>query len=323
MIPALLFLFTVLLVPAVEGIWGWLWVRALYPHASADRRVRWLGWRMVGGIALAVAGAWLVVAGVFPRHQDPALAPHSLMSCLGHTLEHGPGEVSLLVLVGWMVGFGLLAIALFAPVPSLPSGTRRPDMEARVARYGIGARVELLRDGDPGCFSEDRPVPRLVLTGGVEDLLADDEMEAALAHEAAHLAKRDHGTRLWGRAFSRLLFLWREAASLFALWAHEQERRADDQVLAWRPELRGALERALFVLATRGVPEPVGASAGMLGQEAWSVKERIVRLRGGAEELPEPPRMSVWGLAGLALLLGSQVSPPVTCALHCMLAGLP
>jgi hypothetical protein len=109
---------------------------------------------------------------------------------------------------------------------------------------------------------------------------------------------------------------------------HEQERRADDQVLKWRPGLRDSLRGTLHHLALQEGPfleEATSSSMalGVLGQEAWSVKQRISVLQGKQEDSPDYVLYLRWCLPGIGLLFLMILGETGPCTLHCVLAALP
>lgn len=316
---------TLLLVPLLEAAWDPLWTRMLREPRDPRRRLRSLRWRLGLGLAGGAALSALLLATIHAAPRSHPMLPGPLVLCLGHSFEHGPGVLTHLFLVGSLVGLGVVTVALFYPLPSFPPGERRGDLEALVARLGVAATVEVLEAAEPGCWSERSPHPRILLLGGVERRLARDQLEAVLCHEAAHLAHGDHRTRTWVRAYRRLFCFSRGARVLFDDFVHEQERGADDQVLAWRPDLRGPLEASLVTLAAAGSGPAPAAPLGARGHAVWSVQQRVRHLRG----LPEQASRRSLGhstrgsLLAFAVLVSLAASSPGACTLHCLLDSLP
>jgi hypothetical protein len=60
-----------------------------------------------------------------------------------------------------------------------------------------------------------------------------------------------------------------------------------------------------------------------MGQEAWSVKQRLARLAGTGEDPPRPMPRAAWPLVGLAAFVLVLASDPGACTLHCLLDSLP
>lgn len=316
---------SLLMVPVVETLWApaWAWLAARGPEP--DQRLRQLQLRMASGLALAAGLASAVMAKVHLSPRAWLFAPGGLTTCGGHSLERGPGAFTLGFLALSGLALGLVLVALFYPVPGLPPGRRRADLVRRLAARGVDAQVEEVPADTPACVSQRTPHPRVILAGGVADLLDDAQLAAALDHEAAHLALGDHQARTWARAYRRLLFFFPGAAALFDDFVHEQERRADDQAVAWDPAQRNHLADALGRLATHDpadeVPTPGTLSA--MGQAAWSVQQRLARLRGRPEAPPRRAAVSPGPLLAVAALLGVVSTDLGACAVHCLVVSLP
>ncbi len=120
--------------------------------------------------------------------------------------------------------------------------------------------------------------PRLFVAAQVLEGLADDEREAVLAHEAAHLQARDNLTGLLLRACPDG-FLWgREAGALEREWREAAEQAADEHAALGAPGRAASLAAALVKVA-RMVPRDarLGLPAAALhGGEA--VADRVARL---------------------------------------------
>lgn len=74
--------------------------------------------------------------------------------------------------------------------------------------------------------------PRIWLTAGLVDLLADDELAAVLAHEVRHLRQRDPLRRLVSRALQSAFFFLPAIKSLAEATELQQEIDADRQAIA-------------------------------------------------------------------------------------------
>lgn len=321
--------FSLLLTPVLETLWEPLWGRLADSIQEPGARLRLLERRMASGLVLSVLLALALLWRVHHAPRTHPLLPEGLVTCLGHDLAHGPGLFTVAFLLVTTLGLGLLLVALFYPLPSFPRGRPRPDLARLLEARGVQAMVEVLPGGEPACWSELSPRPRVLLLGGIEDALPPEQLAAVLDHEAGHLALEDHRARVWARAYRRLLFFFGGAQLLFEAFVHEQERRADDQVLAWEPGRRAPLSQALYALATDALPAPpssswAGATAlGALGHAAWSVQQRLARLRGQREERPPGPAMTPVPFLGLGLVLLVALSDPGACTLHCLIDSLP
>lgn len=151
--------------------------------------------------------------------------------------------------------------------------------------------------------------PRIVASRALLERLAPDELRAALAHEVAHVAKRDPllGAGLMGL---RALLFFNPAVQVMARAAvQEMERRADDVAVTatGAPEtlvrglLTGYREGEGRRTTARGWPV-VGGLGRLLDRfRVHSIEARCRRLVAGAEK-PAPPHGGVrLGLTSVAL----------------------
>jgi Zn-dependent protease with chaperone function len=146
--------------------------------------------------------------------------------------------------------------------------------------------------------------PTLVVGRGFAERLSDAQLDAALAHELAHLAHRDV-------AMSWLLFLLRVAqwfnpvGQVVARRAiQEMEWRADDTAIALTGQ-PSALARAIIASVRRGGEiEFLGV---LRGSRTSAVEERCRRLIARSRGAPAPVEPAPWDVAasaaGMAALL--------------------
>jgi beta-lactamase regulating signal transducer with metallopeptidase domain len=143
--------------------------------------------------------------------------------------------------------------------------------------------------------------PRLLFPSGLLDRLGADGRAALLAHELAHLRRRDHWVRLVELAATGL-YWW-----LPVLWwarreLHEAEEQCCDAWGVWalggegRPYAMALLQTVAFVSQTR-LPLPVGASGGV-GQLSH-LKRRLEMVMQG-----KTSRSLSWAGLGVALGIG-------------------
>lgn len=140
--------------------------------------------------------------------------------------------------------------------------------------------------------------PKLLLSKRALELLDDDEMHAAIRHEAAHVRRRDNLKKLALRfcRFPGLNSLERE-------WLGAAEMTADDDAAG---EQSSALELASALLKmARGPAQPVIPELGMtlIPERGAAVAVRIERLLNWEPSPPPRSRHYPW-----ALLLGSVVA---------------
>ncbi|MEV6524505.1 M48 family metalloprotease [Longispora sp. NPDC051575] len=223
--------------------------------------------------AAAVLSSWLLACLSIgdllfePLHRLGHLLSICIASLQGLAHVSAPGTGAQLLgglasaaLAGWVAGW--IGIRL--------SRERR----ARL-RHAAGLRLVARRDAEAGIYILDSPHPAVYCFPGPEPMvvastsalaeLSPDELAAALAHEHAHLAHRDHLRISIARALGRALAF----VPLFAIAADEVARlcelRADDD--AARVHGHTTVAAALLhLLATR--PPAPGLGAGGPGSAA-------------------------------------------------------
>jgi Zn-dependent protease with chaperone function len=154
-------------------------------------------------------------------------------------------------------------------------------LAAAAARFGLRARE--LPTLDKECFVAGVLRPTVFLSKGALDGLADDELDAALSHEQAHIEGRD---TVWliALAFLRDLAPWGRAAALEAFQT-SREALADRKAASSAGSL--SLASALVALARPG-PTPAGVLP--------MAKNDTLRWRMQAllEEAPEATKPRSW-----------------------------
>ncbi|MCO4746064.1 MAG: M56 family metallopeptidase [Proteobacteria bacterium] len=252
---------------------SWLAAALIYPMWTA------IGWdrpRWSRAAPLIAALPWIVglavlVAAVLPgdpHHGPQLLACHCSTSQPGwvHLCPHHPEQA-----IG-MLPLALLVIALLLPgrlrawqrLISEPLGT------------GTGAVPTLLSLPSPGAVLVGWWRPSLVIDAGLWSALSSDDRHALVAHERAHLARRDPLVLM---AMRLLVSLGPKASghALTRLWLDDAERSADaraaDEVGATN------LASALVRCARLGL-----APAHALGWTGGQLERRVTAL------LDESPR---------------------------------
>jgi len=291
---------------------------------------------LIGGVAtasLTLALARPVRQGSGPRTRGVPIvlpdpegrlepAPGGSSTPAGAILDPGPSEHTArgvvevpwtgLVLTGWLVTAGVLLAALAREQVRLRRGlaarrrARSPELRLGAARVGRarGGRVSLRLTECPGLATPIALGRReICLPQGVARELAPDELEALLAHELAHLARRDPLWLLALHALERILWVqplnrlvrerWQADAELCCDdWAAE---RSDPRALArCLARAAGWLERAP---AASGAPGMAASSSGLVGRV-----ERLLAPRAGAGRAGRAAPLALGAaLLGLAL----------------------
>lgn len=206
-----------------------------------------------------------------------------------------------------MIGFSLLSIRLWKTclfIARLTASTTSPS--SRLARLtdplGLSPHIVVLRTDMPLAFCFGLLRPRICLSTGLMEALADLELQAVLLHEDHHRRHYDPLRTLLVDVISLTLFflpITRELRNMFILSAELEADRYAARRLG-RPSLAGALYKLLSHPPDERFPQTVGLS-GLSLTDAHHI--RIAELLGD----PTPPqRFSLRSLivSSIILVLG-------------------
>lgn len=222
----------------------------------------------------------------------------------------------------WWLGCGAVALAVVGRTLAF----ERLLHQARPAGDTLGDRVDDLARrlglrAAPEVLLLDRPLPpllwwpgfrpRIVLPRALVARLDDAEVDGVLAHELAHLARRDHWVRLL-ETLASIVFWWHPAV----WWSRRRLRSAEEQccdarVLSVLPGHAKAYAKALVETLELTVRPRVGAlPAFSSGFETLSdIEGRLTMILKHRTHSPSPsPWTRRWGqllavVAGLALVI--------------------
>lgn len=121
-----------------------------------------------------------------------------------------------------------------------------PRVAAIARRLDASGRIYVVRDPVPYALTAGLWRPVIFLSIGSIEILDDDELEAVLRHELAHVRRRDPLKLLLGRAVRRALFFIPLAHDLWLRFVVASELVADASVVA--AQGRNPLSRALLRL---------------------------------------------------------------------------
>lgn len=276
------------------GTWG----------AGALRRARWTAlapklaiaaWQAVAAsVLLSLFGAG-VAASVTVAQVRGLLA--GLLHVCARNLDRAYASPGSLALAATGLSAGALVLLRILWCGARLSVRERRQRRKNVAMLDLIGRHDIL----PGVLVLDHPAPyafciggkhrRVVVTDSLLQALDHAELQAVLAHEAAHLKQRHH----IALSMCRILFLtlsplfpaFRETMASIRLFA---ELSADDSARrhVGAPPLRSALDRLACL------PTPTGT----LAATANDVEMRLLRL---TSERVRLPRALAW-LTGLAIV---------------------
>lgn len=167
------------------------------------------------------------------------------------------------------------------------------------ASLGIGDAVRCFAHPLPLAYTAGVRRPLIWLSSSAVELLEDDELEAVLLHERAHLRRRDPLRLVIVRAIAAFLGLVPWVGTLAGRFEIAKELDADREALQHQGSA-AALAGALFAMGERQVADGPAISS-------WSLSAaRIDQLYGAPAEalLPRPPgRARLLSVATLTLAL--------------------
>lgn len=304
-----LFLLLSFALSVVTGGLAW----ALRPGAAlASEARRLLMLPPVGALALVGLGFWpglREAMGGAPDHCETAA--HHPHLCWLHTaggLGHGPShDMAALAVFGLMAGIacwqlfrwgqdhGRLNLLRSIASPARELALRKRLAEAELAWQGP---VAVVACDQPLCFVAGAIRPRLFLSTAVLDALSKEHLEAVLAHEQAHLARRDNLWRLAGRAAA--LFQLPPFGHLALRRWHQAAEEACDEAAAQHVGSRLTVAEALVRFQRLRQVEDRAQALGMAFGHDGALKRRVQRLL-SPPEAALPAWVALWPLALLAL----------------------
>lgn len=203
------------------------------------------------------------------------------------------------VTVGSLLLFGIGDLALgigtlcqqAASTHALVRGLRRrvlagtpSSLQHLLSAHGLRGRVDVVGDTAVYAFSVGFWRPRIMLSLGLLDLLAPDELTAILLHEAHHMRVRDSSKVAVVRAVARALFFLPVAQDLAWSYRVLKELAADQYAIRHMGD-RWPLASALWKL-TRAGPGNTRAAAVAGGTGEMTLRIRQVLEYPGVPRLP-------------------------------------
>jgi beta-lactamase regulating signal transducer with metallopeptidase domain len=218
---------------------------------------------------IAVQATWMV----------EAMCPQmSITECLvaAIVLVAGASMLAIAVRAGWLAATTTRALA------TLPRALMPQSLQAAARRAGI-ARLRCLAGSDRTAFCAGLLRPRVYVTIATAEQLNTNELDAVLAHEAAHARRRDPLRRLLTRAAADVMFWF----PLLRWWLRTHVENAEIHADKAAIDHAGRQGLAAAMLAAASQP-PVAAPA-----MGGATETRIAHLLG--EDLPQrrPPRSLV------------------------------
>src|SRR5262245_37776787 len=202
----------------------------------------------------------------------------------------------------WLVGFGVVIALRIHGWRAVRAAVCRAKPLA--SESGIHAALDVRSSAgllEPGVVGVRRPI--VLLPAGIETRLTPPQLAAVLAHEAAHIRRRDNATAAIHMVVEAVFWfhpvVWWIGARLIA----ERERACDEHVLQTLDEPQQYAE-ALLTVCRHYVESPLACVSGVSGSPLTSRIERVLERQIGVQ-------MNTAGRSSLVLALLLALLMPV------------
>jgi Zn-dependent protease with chaperone function len=189
-------------------------------------------------------------------------------------------------------------------------------------KHGDASRVWVVESREPVLAMVGLMRPVVVISRGLIAGMEAEQLEAALAHERSHGARRDNWKRLALLVAPEIVPGWRAFAKLERAWARVTEWAADELAAGGDERRRLALAEALVRAVRLGARGPVSPLATTLVEEPVDVEMRVRRLVEGSGGAVSPRGYWMWAGVGCALLAAVVTRPGMLDTVHELLEGL-
>jgi len=279
-------------------------VETLSPRRASARAATWLcalGIPVAGGIAAAVTGLHSVLCDAYASPHLFSDRPH----LCSRWLSAAPDARFVTTVVG-----GVCAVMLGFALARLVFGVTKSEIISSRLRRSLpqGANVTMVDSPSPLVATVGVLRPVIVVTGGTADLLTADELKAVLAHEMAHLRRKDNVIDALATLCADALLIMPTARLFAGYWRAEAERVCDDAdaQATSRSTVASAMDKlaeAAHSEANRGLRIP----GTRWRHAAADVNRRSGRLRAQADGEASRPNTEML-LIGLVLVLGAVIA---------------
>jgi bla regulator protein blaR1 len=263
----------------------WLWLAASVKFLIPFAALLWLGTQIelvpIDRSGQAIVGVLDNVAQPFTQPEPdrvtfrgrplPPPEPKPLTTLLvrGFTVIWPLG--SLAVLLGWAVRWRRVAVGVRSASPIVSGPTLESLRRLGAPRLRVVSSKQTV---EPGVFGIVRPV--LMWPAGIEDRLNDEQIEAILAHEVAHVRRRDNLAALIHMLVEAVFWFHPLVWWIGARLIDERERACDEDVVrtGMAPDVyaESILKTVRFY-----VESPLVCVAGVTGSDLKKRVEHIMR----------------------------------------------
>jgi uncharacterized protein (TIGR03435 family) len=268
----------------------WMWMTASVKFLVPFSLFIWVGEAMRPVVSTPAASPRLAV--VMQQITQPfaqSAAPSDLTEFGSVTpsvaAPHGNHWLLIALVALWLCGLfavtaswiaGWLKMRRVARSAAAVSAVHAPWLRARPDGVTIRVTDDLV---EPGVFGILRPV--LLLPGTIAEKLSEEQLAAILAHEMAHVRRRDNLTAALHMVVCALFWFHPAVWWIKSRLLEERERACDEAVLQSGNRAQLYAESILNVCRLY-VESPVGCVTGVTGSD---LKQRIVRILSGQATL--------------------------------------
>jgi beta-lactamase regulating signal transducer with metallopeptidase domain len=301
--------------------WPWRWPDGLLPIESTDSQL--VDSQLDGGVQEEGDVAWfpepeLGLVAPPPEASAASLEPMetACVPMLGESAVHPvlPRTPSIPLLWLWMAGSLLVACIETVRIVRASRVLRRArspsrelaDLVLEVSRrIGVRPPPVLLTDRAASPFLWCLLRPRLVVPSALVDSLGDDAVRSVIAHELAHLKRRDHWVG-WLELAAGIVWWWNPVYWLARREARDSAELACDAWVVWAlPGSRKAFAEALIEVCQRfteyEAPAPALGMSGGGRQAFFRRRLHMILLESVPRRVPIAKLLCI-GLVGLAFL---------------------
>ena len=265
---------------------AWPFLAAPIDRLTAPRRSRWLLCLRLIPTASAVLVS-LALAAAFLRFEP-------------HDTSEDAGQL-LVVLAGLALGLGGLAVSRMARSVASDSSLWSLLRHCRQWTSSDGASASILDTAYPVAAVAGVFQPRLLLSARVLRECTPDEIHAIVAHERAHVRRRDNLTRALLLALPDRWLAPRVAREIEAAWTRAAEEAADAEGAGAAGSTRATLAATLIRVARMADVAPPAWMPGLAFYQGTDLEHRVRAL---LEEPRCDPRVATlieWAVVGAAV----------------------
>ncbi|MCL4395682.1 MAG: M56 family metallopeptidase, partial [Chloroflexi bacterium] len=164
-------------------------------------------------------------------------------------------------------------------------GVKTPD-RVSLAAYEVGAEraaIRYIQSDEPIAYTNGLLKTTIHLSSGIVEALDDAQLRAVIAHEYAHVVRKDNLAIFIALTLRDFLFIFPLGHLLFAKFMRQKEHAADDMAVELTGDSVGLADAIVKVARLRSSGKRLCPAYATFFPEKASVRERVVRLLGSGQ----------------------------------------